>query len=818
MMSIEYVSPSALKHYDEKIKEYVNEQVVTDGNGYDDSALVERIENVESALDNKADTSDIPDVSNFIEKEEGKGLFSGSYNDLTDKPTIPSVDGLVSEDALSATLEGYVKSDELPNEYDDTALSNRVKTIEDDYLTSEDKTELTTAIATAKSEAIETVLGENVDADFDTLKEVADWIQSDTTSSAELITRVTTAESDIDALETSVSNKVDKVSGKGLSTNDLTSTLKSNYDTAYTHSQSIHAPSTAEKNVIVGVQKNGTDLTVDSSTRKVNITVPTKTSELTNDSGFKTTDNNTTYSLSKSGSTITLTGSDGSITSVTDNNTTYNVVTASANGLVPMFDAADGTIGSSSTDWVLTNKNGTLGWYKLPSNAFYNTTYSTFTKATSSTAGSTGLVPAPAAGKQYSYLRGDGTWVIPTNAKTLSDSATYTNSSGGTEDGSFNLAGVTSYRANSYGGNSYSLKLQVWRRPQLDNPPYSHTNGDFILFIDKLLPSLNNTSDLGSSSYKWKNVYCSTGAFNGSDRKIKKDINYVLDDRYSKLFDDLKICSYKYKAGTSDRTHIGVVAQDMLETMNEIGMDTKEFAGIGLDTLSNSETQTERYYYDLYCGFNNTFYNETDGSLNTDRCQKRETLTYDVHYRDSISIFDREQRFLVIKTNAEPTDYEGTEEAFPDIIIHSIKLTSNDESVEDYEINLHNHIAYDPDFHEVSFEYTEDGSLRIIPKERYDGVGIALREDRELVDLSMYDNIVIDVTYSDEFIIGANYHEYDIYHEMSEEERTIYMVRWGEIAALNVMKTQEHTQKIQSLEEELRLLKEELRLLKSQKS
>lgn len=57
---------------------------------------------------------------------------------------------------------------------------------------------------------------------------------------------------------------------------------------AYDHSQATHAPTNAERNVIVGIQKNGTDLTPDSSTRKVNITVPTKTSEMTNDSGFLT--------------------------------------------------------------------------------------------------------------------------------------------------------------------------------------------------------------------------------------------------------------------------------------------------------------------------------------------------------------------------------------------------------------------------------------------------------------------------------------------------------------------------------------------------
>ena len=91
----------------------------------------------------------------------------------------------------------------------------------------------------------------------------------------------------VDGLQSTLDGKVDKVDGKGLSTNDLTATLKSNYDTAYTHSQQAHAPVDAEKNVVVGVQKNGTDLTVNSN-RKVNITVPTKTSDLTNDSNFAT--------------------------------------------------------------------------------------------------------------------------------------------------------------------------------------------------------------------------------------------------------------------------------------------------------------------------------------------------------------------------------------------------------------------------------------------------------------------------------------------------------------------------------------------------
>lgn len=44
-----------------------------------------------------------------------------------------------------------------------------------------------------------------------------------------------------------------------------------------------------------------------------------------------------------------------------------------------------------------------------------NTTYKAMTGATASAAGQAGLVPAPAAGKQGQYLRGDGQWLTPPN-------------------------------------------------------------------------------------------------------------------------------------------------------------------------------------------------------------------------------------------------------------------------------------------------------------------------------------------------------------------------------------------------------------------
>ena len=47
---------------------------------------------------------------------------------------------------------------------------------------------------------------------------------------------------------TEIGRKVDRIDGKSLSTNDLTNELKANYDAAYTHSTSAHAPSNAQAN------------------------------------------------------------------------------------------------------------------------------------------------------------------------------------------------------------------------------------------------------------------------------------------------------------------------------------------------------------------------------------------------------------------------------------------------------------------------------------------------------------------------------------------------------------------------------------------
>lgn len=92
----------------------------------------------------------------------------------------------------------------------------------------------------------------------------------------------------------------------------------------------------------------------------------------------------------------------------TDNNTTYAQATSDNLGLVKIGYSANGKNYPVALD-------GSGKMYVNVPWADTNTTYSNMGAATSSTAGKAGLVPAPAAGKQASFLRGDGTWVVPTN-------------------------------------------------------------------------------------------------------------------------------------------------------------------------------------------------------------------------------------------------------------------------------------------------------------------------------------------------------------------------------------------------------------------
>lgn len=92
----------------------------------------------------------------------------------------------------------------------------------------------------------------------------------------------------------------------------------------------------------------------------------------------------------------------------TDNNTTYTQATSDKLGLVKIGYSANG-----KNYPVVLDGNGKM-YVNVPWTDT-NTTYTNMGAASASAAGKAGLVPAPAAGAQAKYLRGDGTWATPPN-------------------------------------------------------------------------------------------------------------------------------------------------------------------------------------------------------------------------------------------------------------------------------------------------------------------------------------------------------------------------------------------------------------------
>ena len=85
-------------------------------------------------------------------------------------------------------------------------------------------------------------------------------------------------------------------------------------------------------------------------------------------------------------------------------------------------------------------------------------------------------------------------------------------------------------------------------------------------------PFSTNGGDCGASDARWGTVYASNGSINTSDRNEK---NTIIDsDLGLNFINKLKAVSYKWNdEEIGEKTHYGLVAQDIEETIKEIGKD-----------------------------------------------------------------------------------------------------------------------------------------------------------------------------------------------------------------------------------------------------
>lgn len=108
-----------------------------------------------------------------------------------------------------------------------------------------------------------------------------------------------------------------------------------------------------------------------------------------------------------------------------------------------------------------------------------------------------------------------------------------------------------------------------------------------------------DNGDLGTSSNPWisvraNNVYNSGGLITSSDERKKNTIE-PLNDKYNLLFDKLNPVSYKYNDGTSGRTHLGLIAQEVEQSINDVGLTDKECALLVKDPVYSKMNEDGSY-------------------------------------------------------------------------------------------------------------------------------------------------------------------------------------------------------------------------------
>lgn len=364
---------------------------------------------VSSALPTKTSelTNDGADgTSTYVEADDlATVATSGSYSDLTNKPTIPAAQVNSDWDASSGvaqilnkpTLSAVATS----GSYNDLTDTPTIPTVNNGTLTiQKNGTNVQTFTANQSGNATANITvdyirtADNISPTADT---TAAWNAALGSKNCAYYTWYTSSNkfanqpSQYGMLET-IKNGTDiyqrwhaQPSGPILYRSGNTSGWNSPSDGSWNTVATTNQIPTVNDGVLT-IQKNSTTIDTfsanSSSSKTIDITVPTKTSDLTNDSNFVESTSLATVATSGSYSDLSNTPTiptvnDATLT-ITQNGTSAGTFTANA------------------------SSNATI--------ALTDTTYSDFTGATSGDAGTSGLVPAPASGNTSSVLGSDGTW------------------------------------------------------------------------------------------------------------------------------------------------------------------------------------------------------------------------------------------------------------------------------------------------------------------------------------------------------------------------------------------------------------------------
>ena len=327
-------------------------------------------------------------------------------------------------------------------------------------------------------------------------------------------------------------------------------------------------------------------------------------------------------------------------------------------------------------------------------------------------------------------------------------------------------------------------------------------------------------ADLGTPSAPFNRVYSKGYATVTSDRKAKKNIEKLDDDRYLELFDRIEVCRYQMQDGNSgyaapdpSRYHLGVVAQDVEEIIREVGLDSGQFAGVKSEFFVHSLSTSN------ICGGWRIPKEGHDYSENTYQYKHGEDYEfYNEIIEKPISEFDfdpyREDiQYLMIEDNSKLTKNQ------PPVVINSISLI--DKAGEFLDIPLTGDTIGFYEWNDFEFEYPmsegvldDEGHLVCHFNKMYGAVLLKISEDS--IQLKDYETIIVDVDYVSEyklcFLPRGDYVNANVW-DRERNDKILYNYsfaydEWYNMGMYALKKTREEVAQLRAEIEELKKEKE----------
>lgn len=125
-------------------------------------------------------------------------------------------------------------------------------------------------------------------------------------------------------------------------------------------------------------------------------------------------------------------------------------------------------------------------------------------------------------------------------------------------------------------------------RNRVTNRAMTITDDNHVRTYESNGVGMNGAISLGSANYRFSQLYVTSSSISTSDKNYKDDIK-SLTDKHLQFFMKLQPVSFLFKNGTSGRTHIGFIAQDVEQAMSECGLTDLDFAGFCKDQKIDSK-------------------------------------------------------------------------------------------------------------------------------------------------------------------------------------------------------------------------------------